>query len=67
MPKITITVNDAQMRIVDHFATTMGMSRAEAAKHFMLKDAFDWFAKVMNKPVPVRRIERRPFEIEASE
>jgi len=47
MPKVEITLNEKQMEIVDHLADTFGFSRAEAAKHLLLRDAWDWYAKVM--------------------
>jgi len=47
MPPLTIDLTDGQLAIVRHFGNAMGMSDAEAAKHFMLRDALDWYAKVM--------------------
>ena len=47
--RVSITLNDAQYRILRHYAGTMGMTDAYALRFAALKDLLDWHAKVMRR------------------
>ena len=64
--RVSITLNDAQYRILRHYAGTLGLTDAYAARMCVLKDLLDWHAKVMKaEERPKTREEQDIAELDA--
>ena len=46
---LTLEVPLGLTEIIDHLATTLGITREEAAMHFLRADAIQWYAQVMRR------------------
>lgn len=46
---LTLDVPEGLMEIIDHLANALGITREEAAMHFLRADAIQWYAQVMRR------------------
>lgn len=57
MATLKVDLNRQQMRIVDHFAKTMGFSREEALEHWLRNAIIDWYP-VIQRDYPVYEVKQ---------
>lgn len=50
--RVSITLNDAQYRILRHYAGTLGLTDSYALRMAALRDLMDWHIKVMRTERP---------------
>ena len=57
--RLTLNVQSGLIEIIDDLADALGITRKEAALHFLRNDALDWWANVMSAR---KRTERHDHE-----
>jgi hypothetical protein len=45
--RVKVTFNEQQMKILEHYCQSFGMSRAYAVRHLLIGELADWYVKVM--------------------